>query len=261
MPNTIFNVNPALFAIQSNSIVPNATDTYNVGSATAEYLNIYAKNEVINNISTSSVTVTGTQDSSSTSTGSIVTAGGLGVAKTINANAIVATTATISAGGISFTGNAALSGPSGYLFQVSGPGPGTATTTLVASTANATASTIVQRDGSGNSSFNAIQAGSVLSSQSGTTYTLALGDANTIIQFTNAAAVAVTIPTNASVAFPVGTNIVFVQTTAAGKVTLSGAGTTLNASSGFLSTAIQWSEMIAIKTATDTWLISGERGV
>lgn len=94
--------------------------------------------------------------------------------------------------------------------------------------------------------------------QSGTTYTLALADAATDIEFTNAAAVAVTIPTNASVAFPVGTIITLWQTTAAGQVTVSGAGVTLQSRGAALKTNGQYAPMTIKKRATDTWIISGD---
>lgn len=94
--------------------------------------------------------------------------------------------------------------------------------------------------------------------QSGTTYTLALADAGTDIEFTNAAAVAVTIPTNASVAFPVGTVITLWQTTAAGQVTVSGAGVTLQSRGAALKTFGQYAPMTLKKRATDTWIISGD---
>ena len=59
--------------------------------------------------------------------------------------------------------------------------------------------------------------------QSGTSYTLALSDAGGVVEMSNAAANTVTIPTNASVAFIVGTRITIVQT---------GIGTTTIAASG-----------------------------
>lgn len=59
-----------------------------------------------------------------------------------------------------------------------------------------------------------------ITQQAGTTYTLALGDRDTMVEFTNASAVTVTIPTNASVALPVGTAISLLQA-GTGQVTVS----------------------------------------
>jgi len=71
-----------------------------------------------------------------------------------------------------------------------------------------------------------------ITQQSGTTYTFVLADAMTEIEFTSASAVALTIPTNASVAFPIGTVINYRQQ-AAGRVTVAGAGgVTVHSSNG-----------------------------
>lgn len=92
--------------------------------------------------------------------------------------------------------------------------------------------------------------------QSGTTYTLALTDRGKVVEFTNASAVALTVPTNASVAFPVGTTIGILQY-GAGQVTISGAGVTLRSANG-LKTALQYSTVWIRKRATDEWVVSGD---
>jgi hypothetical protein len=92
--------------------------------------------------------------------------------------------------------------------------------------------------------------------QAGTTYTLALADADTGVKFSAATAVTVTVPTNATVAFPVGTTITLRQT-GAGQVTVSGAGVTLNAAGGALKTAAQYAALTLTKDATDTWFVDG----
>jgi hypothetical protein len=105
----------------------------------------------------------------------------------------------------------------------------------------------------------------VPSSQSGTSYTAVLGDAPAAqnymgyIQFTNAAAIAFTIPPNASVAFPIGTTIAVEQTTAAGIVTLTpGGGVTLNSRGALLATAGQYAVAQVKKVATNTWTVIGD---
>ena len=96
-----------------------------------------------------------------------------------------------------------------------------------------------------------------LLSQTGTTYTLALTDAAGFLTLANAAAIAVTIPTNATVAFPLGTKIEG-QQGGAGVVTFSGAGVTINSRGALLSTAGQWAVWYLVKTATDTWTLTGD---
>lgn len=93
--------------------------------------------------------------------------------------------------------------------------------------------------------------------QTGTTYTLVLGDAGKIIEVDNASSITVTIPTNASVAYPVGTQITILQT-GAGQITVSGpSGGTLNATPGTKLRA-QWSSATLLKRATDTWVLIGD---
>ena len=95
--------------------------------------------------------------------------------------------------------------------------------------------------------------------QSGTTYTSVLGDANEMVVFSNSGAVTWTIPTNASVAFPIGTTI-YGQQSGTGSVTPVGAGgVTINASGGNYATAQQYSVIALVKTATNTWVETGDR--
>ena len=97
-----------------------------------------------------------------------------------------------------------------------------------------------------------------INAQSGTSYTLALADAQSLIIFSNAATITVTVPPNSSVAYPVGTRV-DVSQGAAGKVTLAqGAGVTINSKSGNKSTAAQYVALSLFKTATNTWLLVGD---
>lgn len=96
-----------------------------------------------------------------------------------------------------------------------------------------------------------------INAQTGTTYTLALTDASKIVTLANASAITVTIPTNAVTAFPIGTQIDLIQILA-GKVTISGAGVTINSKGGNLSIGAQWVDVTLIKTATDTWIVLGD---
>lgn len=98
---------------------------------------------------------------------------------------------------------------------------------------------------------------SATNAQSGTTYTLVLGDAGKIVEIGNASAITLTIPTNASVAYPVGTQITILQT-GAGQITVAApSGGTLNATPGTKLRA-QWSSATLLKRATDTWVLIGD---
>ncbi len=90
-----------------------------------------------------------------------------------------------------------------------------------------------------------------INDQTGTTYTLVLADKGALVRLDNAAAITLTVPTNASVAFPIGTQIVLRQV-AAGEVTIAGGGVTFNSPDDLIfGTAGETG--ILIKTATDTW--------
>ena len=101
-----------------------------------------------------------------------------------------------------------------------------------------------------------------LNSQTGTTYTPVLTDQYQVLIITsNASAKTVSIPTNASVAFPTGTAITFLNT-GAGALTINAvtSGTTTITSAGATSSAPtvgQYKSAVAIKTATDAWTIVG----
>lgn len=89
-------------------------------------------------------------------------------------------------------------------------------------------------------------------------FTLALGDENTTILCNKATAMTVTIPTNASVAFAVGSQVSFVQL-GAGQVTFAGdTGVTLNSDNSKKKILVQYGVASLVKTATDTWVLFGQ---
>lgn len=93
--------------------------------------------------------------------------------------------------------------------------------------------------------------GNGINAQTGTSYTLVLGDAGKTVTLSNASAVALTVPTNASVAYAVGSGIALINL-GAGTVTVAGAGgVTVNGSTLTMS---QYDGMVLRKTATDTWI-------
>lgn len=101
-----------------------------------------------------------------------------------------------------------------------------------------------------------------LNDQTSTTYTPVLTDQyQVLITRSNASASTLTIPTNASVAFPVGTCIT-VLNKGAGTVTISAVtpGTTTVLSAGATAaspTLPQYKSAALIKVATDTWYVVG----
>jgi hypothetical protein len=97
-----------------------------------------------------------------------------------------------------------------------------------------------------------------VNAQTGTTYTLVIGDEYLDgVRQTNAAANTITIPPNADVAFPVGSTKIFIIQGGAGATTIAaGAGVTLNApASAPLAIGEIHGSRVCQKTATDTWLI------
>jgi hypothetical protein len=101
-----------------------------------------------------------------------------------------------------------------------------------------------------------------LNAQTGTTYTSILTDSyQTLLTMSNASANAFKIPTNASVAHPVGT-VITVMNIGAGLCTISAvtSGTTTVLSAGATAaspTVAQYKSAACIKTGTDTWYVVG----
>lgn len=93
--------------------------------------------------------------------------------------------------------------------------------------------------------------------QTGTTYTLALSDAGKMVTLSNASSITLTIPTNASVAFPTNTRIDLLQM-GAGQVTVSGAGVTIYSSSSKVKLTGQYSGASLWKKDTNTWVLIGD---
>lgn len=96
-----------------------------------------------------------------------------------------------------------------------------------------------------------------INSQTGTTYAPVLTDASKLILITNAAANTVTIPANASVAYPIGTRLNFMQG-GAGQTTIAITTDTLNVNAN-LTKKLNGQHAIAtaVKTAATTWILFG----
>lgn len=86
-------------------------------------------------------------------------------------------------------------------------------------------------------------------------YTLVLTDAGKVVEVDSGSARTVTVPPNASVAFPVGT-IVEVCQVGAGTVTVAaGSGVTVRQAGAL---AGQWATVSLRKRATNEWVLTGE---
>jgi len=103
-----------------------------------------------------------------------------------------------------------------------------------------------------------------IDAKTGTTYTFVLGDANNeLITASNASAQTYSIPTNASVAFPIGAQINIIQI-GAGQVTINAvtSGTTTVLSNGATAASpklrVQYSSATLLKVGTNTWYVIGD---
>ena len=102
-----------------------------------------------------------------------------------------------------------------------------------------------------------------LNAQTGTTYTFVLADNGKLVTASNASAQTYSIPTNASVAYPIGTQINLIQI-GAGQVTVQAvtSGTTTILSNAATPAAPkcrnQYASLTCIKAATDTWYVIGD---
>jgi hypothetical protein len=97
-----------------------------------------------------------------------------------------------------------------------------------------------------------------VTTQTGTTYTAVLADANTYIRFNNASSITFTIPPNTSEAFPVGTVIEMEQAGAGALGVVAGAGVTVNSRGPDLTLAGQYAVAAVKKVATNTWTLFGD---
>lgn len=99
--------------------------------------------------------------------------------------------------------------------------------------------------------------------QTGTTYTAVLNDNGQVVTMNNASANTFRIPTNASVAFPIGTQINVIQI-GAGQTTINAvtSGTTTIQSTGAAPAApllrARYSAATCLKAGTDLWYVFGD---
>lgn len=98
----------------------------------------------------------------------------------------------------------------------------------------------------------------MFNNQTGTSYTLVLGDATECVVMTNASANTLTIPPNSSVAFPTGTEILVRQGGAGATTIAAGVGVTLvNPYTSFVLAGTN-AEAKLLKIGTNSWSLNGE---
>jgi len=114
-------------------------------------------------------------------------------------------------------------------------------------------------EGYSDSIWRPIDQGSIvdINAQTGTTYTLAFNDIGQLVTLDNASAITLTIPTNASVAFPIGTTINLYRK-GAGSVTVGGASVTIRSADSKLKLRAQYSTASLTKIGTDEWILFGD---
>ena len=88
-------------------------------------------------------------------------------------------------------------------------------------------------------------------------YTLVLGDADKLVEIDDASANNLTIPPNADVEFPIGTQILVSQYGAGQTTLVAGSDVTLRSDLGKLKISSQYSGATLIKIATNEWYVFG----
>lgn len=89
-------------------------------------------------------------------------------------------------------------------------------------------------------------------------YTLALSDADKLVEMNVATANNLTVPLNSSVAFSIGTQILLAQYGAGQTTVVATSGVTIRSNGGKLKLNVQYSGATLIKIATDEWYLFGD---
>ena len=154
--------------------------------------------------------------------------------KSIKLNGATSGTITLSSASIAGTNTITLPATTGTI--VTTGDTGTVTATMLAT-------------GPARSGFR-----SEINAQTGTSYTLVLGDLGKLVTMDNAAGMTLAVPPDASVVFAVGDKIDILRK-GAGALTIAGIG--INGTPG-LKLRAQWSSATLVKLATDTWVLIGD---
>ncbi len=134
---------------------------------------------------------------------------------------------------------------------ISGLGTGVATFLGTPSSANF-ASMISDEIGTGNVILSELATNNQTAS-----YTLVLGDKAKVVEMAVGSANNLTVPANASVAYPVGTQIHIVQVGSGQTTVVAADGVTINTATT-LKLRAQWSAATLIKRAENTWVLAGD---
>jgi len=98
-----------------------------------------------------------------------------------------------------------------------------------------------------------------INTQTGTSYTLALTDRNSMVEFTSGSAATLTVP-GTSIAFGTGAQILVVRA-GSGALSItgaSGAGVTINSASSYLNLNVQYSAATLLYKGSNTWYLFGD---
>ena len=135
--------------------------------------------------------------------------------------------------------------------DISGFGTNVATFLATPSSANF-ASMISDEIGTGN-----VLLSDMATSAQSASYTVVLGDKAKVVEMAVGSANNLTVPANASVAFPVGTQIHIVQTGSGQTTVVAAEGVTINTATT-LKLRAQWSAATIVKRAENTWVLVGD---
>jgi len=95
--------------------------------------------------------------------------------------------------------------------------------------------------------------------QTGTSYTLALTDQGKLTTMSNSVSNSVTVPTNATVAFPIGTTLLVGQIgTGQTSIVAAGGVSIQKKASASLNLSEQFARVVLHKIGTNTWHLTGE---
>ena len=124
--------------------------------------------------------------------------------------------------------------------------------------------TLTFQDGTTQTTAATFDPNIVVNAQTGTTYSLLVSDAQKLVTLDNASPVTLTIPSNATAALPVGTQVNIAQY-GAGQVTVVGASSpnpvtivSTGATAAQPRLRVQYSSATLLQTSTDNWIVIGD---
>jgi hypothetical protein len=248
---TTTNLNSTSLVIEDKNIVLGDTGTptdttadgggITLKGATDKTLNwvdatdAWTSSEDFNLVSGKAYEIAGTSVITGSTLGSGVTASSLTSVGTITSGIWNGTTIAVANGGTGITSF----------------GTGVATFLGTPSSANF-ASMISDEIGTGN-----VLLSDMATSAQSASYTLVLADKAKVVEMSVGSANNLTVPLNASVAFPVGTQIHIVQTGSGQTTVVATGGVTINTATT-LKLRAQWSAATLIKRAENTWVLVGD---